>query len=162
MASKLITISIRKYLVTQPRTKRMRKAATYIRERVSHYMKVDLDKVKFSRDLNNEITAHSLRMKPVKLSIDIDKGIATASLFKEQAAKDKTPKASEQKQTAHAAKTENKDVEKKGGAQTAKERPAPERAQKRQENATRTADAANMKKSPENERNATLTEKSQK
>lgn len=151
MANKLITISIRKYLVTQPRNKRMRKAARFIRERIAHYMKVDIDNVKFGRDLNNEITAHSQRMKPVKLNIDIDKGIATATLFKEQAAQQKAPKASEQKQQA-STKMESKDV-KKGSAQTAKEQPVSERV-KRPESAAKNADAARAKKTPENERTA--------
>jgi ribosomal protein L31E len=161
MASKLLTIGIRRYLVTQPRNKRARKAARYIRERISHYMKMDLDKVKFSKELNNLITSQARRMKPVKLNIEIDKGIATAMLFKEQAAQQKAP-AAEQK---HAAKAEGKEAAKKGGAQAAKEKAAPERAQKNPENAAQPSGAAHVhtEKSPENgSENATHAGKSQK
>ena len=76
MTNKLLTIGIRRYLVTQPRNKRTRKAAYYIRERISHYMKIEMDKVRFGKDLNNAITARAKQMKPVKLNIEIDKGIA--------------------------------------------------------------------------------------
>jgi ribosomal protein L31E len=143
MANKLLTIGIRRYLVTQPRTKRTRKAARYIRERVSHYMKISIDKVRLSKALNDAITAHAKRMLPMKLNIEIEKGIATATPFKEQA-----PKAAEQKQ---AAKAENKEQAKKASAQAAKARPVPERAQKGPEKPARPADASHTEKSPENE-----------
>ncbi len=82
MVERLLTINLRRYLVAQPRTKRMRKAPKYIRERVSHFMKIDVENVKLSKELNNEIVkAYAKSMHPVKLSISIDNNIATARLF---------------------------------------------------------------------------------
>jgi ribosomal protein L31E len=152
MANKLLTIGIRRYLVTQPRTKRTRKAAVYIRERISHYMKIDIDKVRFSRELSDAITMRAKRMLPVKLSIEIEKGIATATPFKEREPQQTPPKTAEKKQ---AAKAENKEPANKGNAQAAKAKPAPERAQKGPESAARTADAAHIEKSPRNESEST-------
>ena len=97
----------------------MRKAARFIRERIAHYMKVDIDNVPNSAGIST-IKQHSQRMKPVKLNIDIDKGIATATLFKEQAAHKKHQGLGAEQQAS--TKMESKDV-KKGSAQTAKEGP---------------------------------------
>ena len=52
MVDRLLTINIRKYLSTQPRTKRARKAARYIRERVSHYTKIKEENIRLSQELN--------------------------------------------------------------------------------------------------------------
>ncbi len=147
MAGKLITIGIRRYLVTQPRTKRTRKAAKYIRERISHYMKIDLDKVKFSKELNDMITARAQRMKPVKLNIEIDKGIATATLFKEQAVQlSATKTAAQKKQPAKVEST----AQAKGATQAAtKEKPAS--ARKSPERAAENTNMESTVKSPEKE-----------
>lgn len=147
MTNKLLTIGIRRYLVTQPRNKRTRKAAYYIRERISHYMKIEMDKVRFGKDLNNAITARAKQMKPVKLNIEIDKGIAIATLFKEQAAQ-KAPSIAEQKQ---AAKAESKEQAKKASAQPTKAKPASERTQKISESSARTTSAAQTETSRGNE-----------
>ena len=82
MAERLITINIRKYLSMQPRTKRMRRAARYIKERASHYMKIDIDNVLISKELNNRIIKYySRKMVPIKLSAKIDNGKAVLSEF---------------------------------------------------------------------------------
>lgn len=82
MVEKLLTISTRKYLVEQPRTKRLRKAPAYIRERVAHYLKLDINSVKISKELNNEIVKrYAKSMLPVKLSITVDNNSATVNLF---------------------------------------------------------------------------------
>ncbi len=90
MASRLITIGIRKYLVGQPRTKRARKAVRYVRERIAHYTKTDEDSVKISPSLSELIIKrHAKSMLPVRANISIEKGIVTASPFSEQKAEEK-------------------------------------------------------------------------
>jgi ribosomal protein L31E len=90
MASRLITIGIRKYLVEQPRTKRARKAVRYVRERIAHYTKTDEENVKLSTSLNELIIKrHAKSMLPVRASISVDKGVVTASPFSEQKAEPK-------------------------------------------------------------------------
>jgi ribosomal protein L31E len=37
MASRIITINMRKYLSTQPRTRRIKRSMRYLRERIAHY-----------------------------------------------------------------------------------------------------------------------------
>ncbi len=80
MAERLITINIRKYLSTQPRTKRPRKAARYIRERVAHYTKLKEENVKLSYKLNELIfKKYAKSMVPVKLRVKI--GTDTADVL---------------------------------------------------------------------------------
>lgn len=80
MAERLITINIRKYLSTQPRTKRARKAAGYIRERVAHYTKLQEENVKLSYKLNELIfKKYAKSMVPVKLIVKI--GTDTADVL---------------------------------------------------------------------------------
>ncbi len=85
-----MTISIRRYLSAQPVTKRSRKAVKYIRERIAHYTKTALDNVKISMELNSKIVKHySKRMTPIKMSIDVEKGVALARLFEDPNAAEK-------------------------------------------------------------------------
>lgn len=78
----LLTINIRKYLVTQPRNKRAYKAIRYIRDRIAHYTKTDLENVKISQELNSQIVKRfSKNMSPVKLNIRIESGKAMAEPF---------------------------------------------------------------------------------
>ena len=80
MADRLITISIRKYLVKQPRPKRPRKAAAYIRERIAHYTKLAPGDVKLSQELNDLILKHySKSMVPVKCTVKV--GTDTAEVL---------------------------------------------------------------------------------
>lgn len=75
----LLTINLRRYLVTQPRTKRKAKAIKYIRERVSHFTKTDIENVLLTQDLNDMVLkSYAKHMYPVKLSVKIDAGKATA------------------------------------------------------------------------------------
>jgi ribosomal protein L31E len=111
MPNRIITINIRNYLVTQPRNKRTRKAVRYIRERVAHYTKTQEDNVKISKELNERIFKYySKNMRPVKMTVSIDAGKATATPFSEQKAEQKV----EQKQES---KTSEKKQEQKLAAQ---------------------------------------------
>ncbi|MEM3841446.1 MAG: hypothetical protein QXN59_02015 [Candidatus Micrarchaeaceae archaeon] len=93
MAERLITINIRRYLVGQPRTKRFKKAARYIRSRVAHYAKVSEENVKISKELNNRIIKHySKKMVPVKLNVKLDGGKAVVNEFVEKKAEKETQK----------------------------------------------------------------------
>jgi ribosomal protein L31E len=141
MANKLLTISVRSYLVRQPRTKRMRKIAYYLRDRIAHYTKTDIDKVKFGRDLSNALTAHAKRMTPLKLSIDVDKGITTATLFKEAQQVKAAPKQAEQKKQPAAA--EKKEQQAKKAAPSPEQKPAQERP--RQPGAAKTSNSQENK-----------------
>ena len=86
MADRLLTINIRKYLVTQPRTKRARKAVKYIRERVSHYTKIKEENVKLGGELNNLIfKKYSRTMVPVKVRVKIGTDTADVLPFSEGA-----------------------------------------------------------------------------
>ena len=70
MAERLITLNLRRYLVEQPVTKRQRKAISYIRERVAHYTKVDINNVKIDMPLSESVIKYySRKMKPIKLSV---------------------------------------------------------------------------------------------
>ncbi|MGC8669869.1 MAG: hypothetical protein ACP5TL_01815 [Candidatus Micrarchaeia archaeon] len=90
MANKLITINIRKYLINQPRTKRIRKAVKYVEAQVARHAKVSIENVRISRDLNELIFKYGARrMTPLKLNIALENGIATASPFKEASAPSK-------------------------------------------------------------------------
>ncbi len=89
----LLTINIRKYLVTQPRNKRARKAVSYIRERVSHYTKTSIENVRLSQDLNSLIVKKfSNRMTPVKLNVKLEAGKAVAEPFAERVEKQEEKK----------------------------------------------------------------------
>ncbi len=91
----LLTINMRRYLVTQPRNKRKYKAVRYLRERISHYTKTDIDNVILTQDLNSLVLKRVAKnMAPVKLTVKIDNGKATAEPFtaeKPQAEKAKEP-----------------------------------------------------------------------
>jgi ribosomal protein L31E len=82
MVDKLLTINLRNYLVKQSRRRRHMKISKYVRNRVSHYMKVDEENVKLTGDLNIVmIKKHALTMLPLKVNVKIENGIATVSPF---------------------------------------------------------------------------------
>lgn len=82
MVDKLLTINLRNFLVKQPRRKRHMRISRYVRDRVSHYMKVDEEKVKLSGDLNVlMIKRHARSMLPLKVNVKIENGMATVSPF---------------------------------------------------------------------------------
>ncbi len=88
MADRLLTINIRRYLVTQPRPKRARKAAKYIRDRVAHYTKLKPENVRLGQELNMLIFKHySKSMVPMKLRVKIGTDTADVLPFSEEAAK---------------------------------------------------------------------------
>ncbi len=132
MADRLITIGIRKYLVKQPRTKRFKKAAGYIRNRVAHYTKLKEEDVKISRELNSRIMKHySKSMVPVKLNVKIDGGKALVSEFgvaakKDAAAPETKAKGGARKQKAAAAEPKQKENGKESPAKAAK-KPSPKK-----------------------------------
>ncbi len=129
MANRLITINLRRYLVNRPRRLRHKKAASYLRERVAHYSKVEPEKVKISRELSEVLTKHHVKsMHPIRVNVSIEGGVATVTPFKEQpapaasapVAKAADPKNPEEKQKQSAAKAPAKPTKAQDGAGTAK------------------------------------------
>jgi ribosomal protein L31E len=85
MADRLITINIRKYLATQPRTKRARKAVRYVRERVAHFTKMKPENIKLGYELNNLIfKEYSRSMRPLKVRVKMGTDTADVLPFKEE------------------------------------------------------------------------------
>jgi hypothetical protein len=102
MPAKLITINIRRYLVTQPRSVRQKRLSRYVRERIAHYMKVAEENVKIDMAMNSAMTkVYTKSMMPIKANVNIDNGVAKVSLYS-----DKKP--------AETQKAEAKAPEKKG------------------------------------------------
>ncbi len=92
----LLTINLRRYLVTQPRNKRKYKAIRYLRERVAHYTKTDIESVLLNQELNSLILKSAAKsMAPIKLTVKIDNGKATAELFAAEKAVAKEPEKKE-------------------------------------------------------------------
>ncbi len=106
MANRILTINLRRYLVTQPRNKRQKKATRYVRERIAHYTKVPEENVKLDMSLNSLIVKrHAKSMMPLKLDISIEGGNATAMPFVEKAAAaGSAPKPNAKKKDARADK----------------------------------------------------------
>jgi ribosomal protein L31E len=109
MVERVMTISLRKYLSGQPRTKRKRKAIRYLRNRIAHYSSVDEENVKISRELNEMVVKHHAKqMSPVKLRVDIEKGIANAKPFEQKVvvaaaqSKQAAPKSADAKKVSQA------------------------------------------------------------
>jgi hypothetical protein len=125
MVDKLITINLRNYLVNRPVRRRHMKISKYVRERVSHYMKIDEENVKLTGDLNIlMIKKHAKSMLPLKMTVKIENGIATVSPFAQPAAKKaaaSTPTKTESKAAAPAAKAEKKTEAKAVKAEAKKE-----------------------------------------
>jgi len=82
MQNKLITINMRRYLVTQPRNKRARKAIRFLIDRVAHYTKTPTENVKISMALNSLVMKkYSRDMSPIRVNVGIDNEIATVTQF---------------------------------------------------------------------------------
>jgi len=82
MPNKLITINMRRYLVTQPRNKRARKAIRFIVERVSHLTKTNPENVRISMELNSlVIKKYAKKLMPLRVNVSIEKDIATVTQF---------------------------------------------------------------------------------
>ncbi len=85
MATRLLTINIRNYLVKQPRRKRPARLARYVRYKVARATKMRLDSIRMSQELNSLLLKKHLHsMLPLKVSINVEKDKATASAFGEK------------------------------------------------------------------------------
>ncbi len=99
MAERILTIGLRQYLCRLPRHKRTKKAVRYLRERIAHYNKVDVENVRIDTALNSLLVKrYAKSMSPVKLVVNMDKGIAYATDFSLQ--KKEAPRAAEPKPKA--------------------------------------------------------------
>jgi ribosomal protein L31E len=88
MQNRLITINIRKYLSTQPRTKRANKAVKLLRSQVSRLARVKPENIRFSQAFNSLVfKRYSRVLTPIKLNVSIDNERATVTPFVEKAAK---------------------------------------------------------------------------
>ncbi|MDE1870766.1 MAG: hypothetical protein KGI06_00815 [Candidatus Micrarchaeota archaeon] len=87
MANRLITINIRKYLVKQPRRKRPMRISTYLKYRIAKSTNIRSDNIRISKELNVIVMKKYINsMKPLKVSISIDKDITTVTPFEQKAA----------------------------------------------------------------------------
>ena len=94
MQNRLITINIRRYLSTQPRTKRINKCVKFLKERVAHLTKTDPENIRIDQGLNVLIfKKYSKTMAPMQVNVCIDNGRATVTQFVEKAVKKAEPKA---------------------------------------------------------------------
>ncbi|MGC8568186.1 MAG: hypothetical protein ACP5LP_03010 [Candidatus Micrarchaeia archaeon] len=121
---RVITISIRKYLSTQPRTKRINKAVKYVRERVAHYTKTDIKNVKLGRDVNEAIfKKYAKDMTPIKLSVNREKDILNVSLFGVKQATPETKEKEVKEKKAEAKQEKNEDKQENEAGSQAKPKP---------------------------------------
>lgn len=82
MATRLLTINIRNYLVNQPRRKRPMRISNWIRFRIAQSTNIRTDNIRISKELNTIIMKEHLKsMKKLKVNINIDKDIATITPF---------------------------------------------------------------------------------
>ncbi len=87
MASRLLTINLRNYLVGVPRRKRVMKISSYIKNRISKSTNVRVDNIRINMALNSVIMKKHLNsMKPLKVSITMDKEIANVTAFDDKPA----------------------------------------------------------------------------
>jgi ribosomal protein L31E len=125
MADRLLTINLRNYLVKQSRRRRHMKISKYVRNRVSHYMKVDEENVKLSGDLNIlMIKSHSKSMLPLKVNVKVENGRAMVTPFAQAkaAAPASAPKKAEAKaQQAQAGAATPAKPDRKAAAEAKKE-----------------------------------------
>ena len=114
MAERLLTINIRDYLVNQPRRKRAMRVSTYIKGRVAHYANVRLDNVRISKELNSLIIKrHVKSMKPLKVSINMEKEKAMVTAFGEKRVQATTSTSKKEEKKATDATTEQKEAKPK-------------------------------------------------
>ncbi|MCL4387646.1 hypothetical protein M1567_00640 [Candidatus Marsarchaeota archaeon] len=120
MPAKLITINIRRYLVTQPRSVRQKRLSRYVRERIAHYMKVAEENVKIDTAMNSAMTkVYTKSMMPIKANVNIDNGVAKVSLYSDkkpaetQKAEPKAPEKKAEKAKKETALPEQKKPEAK-------------------------------------------------
>ncbi len=108
-AEKLLTISLSRARPT-PRYRRTDRIVNVLKENVAHHMKVEVDEVKISQKLNEEIWAVGKRSRLPRISVKVTKdadGVVTAKLPEEKEEEEKKPEAKEE------AKKEEAKVEEK-------------------------------------------------
>jgi ribosomal protein L31E len=87
MPTRLLTINIRNYLVSQPRRKRPMKISSWVKFRIAQSTNVRTEDVKISKELNSIIMKEHLNsMKKLKVNINIEKNVATVTPFAEKKA----------------------------------------------------------------------------
>lgn len=130
MATKLITLNIRRYLVTQPRPARRKRLSKFVRERIAHYTKISEENVKIDSEMNKALVKfYSKNMLPLKTNVNIENGVAKVSLYSEKKqepekspaeskkAATKAAKATEEKKKAPKAESKKDDTEQKKGSE---------------------------------------------
>ncbi len=130
MSTRIMTINLRKYLSTQPRTRRIKRSMRYLRERIAHYTKTDESKVSISDELNRAMFKHYIKsMKPLKVSVDISEGKAKVGLFKDasKAAAPASPKPAQGQKPKQAEKEKGaaKPIQAKAEGQKKQKAPKP-------------------------------------
>jgi len=98
MANRLLIVNIRNYVNRQPRGKRRNRTIRYVREKVAQYTKMDIEKVKIDKKLNERITKfYSRAALPVKMNLDISNDRVIASPFEATIVDSKDDKAKKEK-----------------------------------------------------------------
>jgi ribosomal protein L31E len=136
MPTKLITINIRRYLVTQPRSRRQKRLSSYVKDRIAHYMKVTQENVKIDSEMNKALVKfYSKNMLPLKANVNIDNGTAKVSLYSEKkpveaqksdsktAQKDQKPKTEAKKEQSKEPSKKNVKEQKKESSTPAEQKP---------------------------------------
>jgi hypothetical protein len=87
MATRLLTINIRDYLIKTPRRKRHMRISNYIRLRIAKSTNVPVDNIRISQDLNALILTKYLKsMKKLKVNISVEKDRALVTAFSDKPA----------------------------------------------------------------------------
>jgi ribosomal protein L31E len=126
-AEKLMTISLSRAKPT-PRYRRTDRIVNVLRENVAHHMKVEVDEVKISQKLNEEIWSMGKRSRLPRISIKVTKdaeGVVTAKLPEEKEEEEEKPEAAKEAKKEEK-KEEPKAEEKPEEPHEAEEAPAAE------------------------------------
>jgi ribosomal protein L31E len=122
-AEKLMTISLSRARPT-PRYRRTDRIVNVLKENVAHHMKVDVDEVKISQKLNEEIWSVGKRSRRARISIKVTKdedGVVTAKLPDEKEEEGEKPEVKEEAKKEE--KVEPKEQEKPSEPEAAEEAP---------------------------------------
>ncbi len=125
-AEKLMTISLSRAKPT-PRYRRTDRIVNVLKENVAHHMKVEVDEVKISQKLNEEIWSMGKRSRRPRISIKVTKdadGVVTAKLPDEKEEEEEKPVVKEEAKGEK--KEEPKAEEKPAALPEAKETPEEE------------------------------------
>lgn len=100
MATRLLTINIRRYLSGQPRRKRPIRLPKYIRYKIARSTNINSSNIKIDKELNAVILKKHLHdMRPITVNISIDKGVATVTHFDKNAKQQNVKKEEKKTQT---------------------------------------------------------------